>query len=136
MASSRRFRHRCRWVTGRLPLMWSAGAVGVGDGPLGSSDDWLKGKKDEVDCYNVNTVPTVDGGGARKLGLRSLPLDDRLSNAGERLFCSAIRHRPIFFPNTAIQYMCQLRPTSAPKWVIKNDEISMLVMDFQQLSAI
>ncbi|KAJ9535518.1 hypothetical protein OSB04_un001351 [Centaurea solstitialis] len=23
-------------------------------------------------------------------------------------------------------YMCQLRPTSAPKWVIKNDEISML----------
>ncbi|KAJ9551464.1 hypothetical protein OSB04_015509 [Centaurea solstitialis] len=33
-------------------------------------------------------------------------------------------------------YMCQLRPTSAPKWVIKNNEVSMLVMDFQQLSAI
>ncbi|KAJ9565272.1 hypothetical protein OSB04_001238 [Centaurea solstitialis] len=36
----------------------------------------------------------------------------------------------------ATLYMYQLRPTSAPKWVIKNDEVSMLVMDFQQLSAI
>ncbi|KAJ9535193.1 hypothetical protein OSB04_un001727 [Centaurea solstitialis] len=36
----------------------------------------------------------------------------------------------------ATLYMCQLRSTSAPEWVIKNDEVSMLVMDFQQLSAI